>query len=267
MVVVTMPTLFVSHGAPTLAIQTTPASDFLRALAARLPKPKAVFVVSAHWEVAEATLGLGSETIHDFYGFPPALYQLNYPAVPAREVAVRAAGLLRRAGIAARIDEIRGRDHGAWMPLILSWPHADVPVAQLSLIAGGDATAHFAMGRALKPLRDEGVLIVASGGATHNLRARPTTQPAAWATAFVGWLDRTLEARDDEGLRNWRAVAPYAEINHPTPEHFEPIMVARGAAEGEVATPLHVSYEFGSLSMNAYAFGLTQHQTQDAAHD
>ena len=252
----TLPTLFVSHGAPTLAIQKTPASDFFRSLAARLPKPKAVLMVSAHWEEAGVTLGLGTETIHDFYGFPPALYQLKYEAPPARDVATRAAGLLRKADIGVRIDETRGRDHGAWMPLILSWPQAEFPVAQLSLIAGGDAATHFAIGRALKPLRDEGVLIVGSGSATHNLRARPTPQPAEWASAFVGWLDRTLEARDDAALQDWRRVAPYAEINHPTPEHFEPIMVARGAAAGEAMTPLHASYEFGSLSMNAYAFGM-----------
>src|SRR6185503_7185537 len=131
----TLPTLFVSHGAPTLAIQKTPASDFFRSLAGRLPKPKAVLVVSAHWEEAGATLGLGRETIHDFYGFPPALYQLKYEATPARDVATRAASLLRKADIAARIDETRGRDHGVWMALILAWPHADVPVVQLSQIA------------------------------------------------------------------------------------------------------------------------------------
>lgn len=248
-----MPTLFLSHGAPTLASTKTPASDFLRSLAAKLPKPKAALVISAHWEERRPTLGLGLETIHDFYGFPPELYRMRYPAPLAREVAERTAVLLRDAGAAA--DPARGRDHGVWVPMRLAWPEANVPLVQLSLIGGGDPAAHFAIGRALAPLRDEGVLIVGSGSATHNLRARPTPEPADWAIRFVAWLDATLDARDDEALMAWRSAAPYAEINHPTPEHFDPIFVARGAAAGEAATRLHASYEFGSLAMNAYAFG------------
>ena len=251
----TMPTLFVSHGAPTVAISQTPASEFFRSLAALLPKPKAVLMVSAHWEERQPTLGLGTETIHDFYGFPPALYQMRYPAPVAEAVAARAVVLLRDAGVETRTDVSRGRDHGAWTPMILGWPNADVPLAQLSLVGGGDPATHFAIGAALKPLREDGVLIVGSGSATHNLRARPTPEPAEWATSFVAWLDRTLEAGDDAGLRDWRRAAPYAEINHPTAEHFDPIFVARGAAAGEPVTRLHHSWEFGSLSMNAYALG------------
>lgn len=250
-----LPTLFLSHGAPTLAISATPASDFLRSLAARLPKPKAILIASGHWEEAAPSLGLGPETVHDFYGFPEALYRLQYPAPSARDVALRAHGLLKKSDLPSRIDEGHGRDHGVWIPLMLAWPDASVPVVQLSLIDGGSSDEHFALGRALKPLRDEGVLIIGSGSATHNLRARPTPKPAEWATSFMGWLDRTLEAGDDAALQQWRVQAPYAEINHPTPEHFEPIMIARGAAAGESVTPLHASWEFGSLSMNAYQFG------------
>lgn len=252
----TLPTLFVSHGAPLLAISNTPASDFFRSLAARIPKPKAVLMVSAHWEERVASLGLGTETIHDFFGFPPALYQIQYPAPVAEVAAARAVALLQNAGIAARTDASRGRDHGAWVPMALAWPALDMPVAQLSLVAGATAASHFAVGQALKPLRDEGVLIVGSGSATHNLRARPTPAPAEWATGFIGWLDRALETGDDEVLKDWQRVAPYAEINHPSTEHFDPIFVARGAAAGERTTRLHHSWEFGSLSMNAYAFGL-----------
>ena len=251
----TYPTLFVSHGAPTLAIQKTDASEFLKALASRLPRPKALLVASAHWEEPVASLGLGTETIHDFYGFPQALYEMRYPAPPAPDVAARASGMLLAAGIGARTAEARGRDHGAWIPLMLAWPGADIPVAQLSLVAGGDAATHFAIGQALGPLRGEGVLIIGSGSATHNLRARPTPAPAEWASSFVDWLDVALETRDDDALRHWRTVAPHAQINHPTPEHFEPLLIARGAAAGEGSTRLHRSWEFGSLSMNAYAFG------------
>lgn len=253
----TLPTLFLSHGAPTLAINKTPASDFLKALAARIARPKAVLAISAHWEEAQPTLGLGTETIHDFYGFPLALYRMNYPAAAAADVAERAAALLGAAGIPTQTDAARGRDHGVWVPMMLAWPDAKIPVTQLALIGGADPAAHFAIGQALKPLRDEGVLIVGSGSATHNLRARPTPAPAEWATQFVDWLDRTLDASDDTSLQDWRRSAPHAEINHPTAEHFDPIFVARGAAAGEPATKLHASWEFGSLSMNAYAFGAT----------
>lgn len=248
-----MPTLFLSHGAPSLVMTKTPASDFLRSLASRVPAPKAILVISAHWEAARPTVGLGVETIHDFYGFPQPLYDLQYPAPVARDVAERAVQLLKSAHVA--VDAKRGRDHGVWSPLILAWPDAQIPVVQLSLVGGAAPQTHYDIGRALAPLRDEGVLIVGSGSATHNLRARPTPAPADWATQFVGWLDVTLGRGDDAALLDWKHVAPHAEINHPSSEHFDPIFVARGAAAGEVSTPLHVSYEFGSLSMNAYAFG------------
>ena len=126
---------------------------------------------------------------------------------------------------------------------------------QLSLVGGAPPQTHYDIGRALAPLRDEGVLIVGSGSATHNLRARPTPAPAEWATQFVGWLDGDAGCGDDAAFLDWKHAAPHAEINHPTSEHFDPIFVARGAAAGEASTPLHASYEFGSLSMNAYAFG------------
>jgi 4,5-DOPA dioxygenase extradiol len=228
----TLPTLFLSHGAPTLAIQKTAASEFLKSLAAHVPAPQALFVVSAHWEEAKPTLGLGTDTIHDFYGFPPALYQMAYQPAPARDVAARAATLLRAADVPVSVNDGRGRDHGVWIPLMLAWPHADVPVAQLSLVASADPEVHFAIGRALKPLRDEGVLIIGSGSAMHNLRARPTSQPAEWATSFADWLDRTLDERDDAVLQDWRRAAPSAEINHPSAEHFDPIFVARGGGRG-----------------------------------
>ena len=247
-----MPTLFVSHGAPTLAATRSPASDFLRSLSARVPKPKAILVVSAHWEEVRSTLGLSAETIHDFYGFPKPLYELQYPAPVAHDVAQRGAALLKGATAA------RGRDHGAWVPLLLAWPHADIPVVQLSLVGGATPHAHYEIGRSLMPLRNEGVLIVGSGSATHNLRALGEGAPAGWATRFIGWLDQTLAANDDDMLLDWQRAAPDARMNHPTSEHFDPIFVARGAAPGEPSTLLHASYEFGSLAMNAYAFGALQ---------
>lgn len=251
-----LPTLFISHGAPTVALGLSSASAFLRSVASRLPRPASILVASAHWEEPDVALGLGTDTIHDFYGFPQELYRVNYMAAPATQTAARALELLGGQGIKARIDTTRGRDHGAWVPLALAWPQADIPVAQISLVGGAAASHHFAIGLALKPLRDEGVLIIGSGSATHNLRARPTPAPAEWASSFMNWLDTTLDARDDAALQDWRKVAPNADINHPSPEHFDPIFLARGAAEGEAVTRLHASWDFGSLSMNSYAFGL-----------
>ncbi|MEQ1755527.1 MAG: class III extradiol ring-cleavage dioxygenase [Micropepsaceae bacterium] len=251
-----LPTLFVSHGAPTVATGQSSASAFLRSLATRLPKPTSILVASAHWEEPELSIGLGTDTIHDFYGFPQALYRVHYPAVAAKDIAARAMDLLGEQGIRARVDATRGRDHGVWVPLSLAWPQANIPVAQISLVGGAEPAHHFAIGRALKPLRDEGVLIIGSGSATHNLRARPTPAPAEWASSFMQWLDSTLDARDDAALQNWRKTAPDADIAHPTTEHFDPIFLARGAAEGESVTRLHASWDFGSLSMNTYAFGL-----------
>jgi 4,5-DOPA dioxygenase extradiol len=248
-----MPTLFISHGAPVLVLTQTPAAQFLRALPTHLPTPKAMLVISAHWEAQRPTLGLSTDTIHDFYGFPQPLYEMRYTAPVARDVAARAVELLK--GQHAVTDATRGRDHGVWSPLILGWPQADVPIVQLSLVSGATPAAHYEIGRALAPLRDEGVLIIGSGSATHNLRARPTPAPAEWATRFVAWLDETLETGNDDALLDWQRSAPYAGINHPSTEHFDPVFVARGAAAGEKSRLLHASYEFGSLSMNAYAFG------------
>ncbi len=251
----TLPALFLSHGAPTLALMKSPASTFLKSLAGNLPRPRALLVVSAHWEETQVALGLGTDTIHDFYGFPQPLYRLQYPAAVAGDVAERALQLLTEAQIGARLDPARGRDHGVWVPLMLAWPKADIPLVPLSLTTSGSSADHFAIGRALAPLRDEGVLIIGSGSATHNLRAKPTPAPAEWATEFIEWLDRTLEAGDDQALVNWQHVAPFAKTNHPTIEHFEPLLVARGAADGAPSRRLHASWEFGSMSMNAYAFG------------
>jgi 4,5-DOPA dioxygenase extradiol len=174
----------------------------------------------------------------------------------ARDVAERATLLLKPAN--GSVDSTRGRDHGVWSPLILAWPEAQIPIVQVSLVRGAVPQTHYEIGRALSPLRDEGVLIIGSGSATHNLRARPTPTPADWATQFVGWLDDALATGDDAALLEWKRVAPHAEINHPSSEHFDPIFVARGAAAGEPNTKLHASYEFGSLAMNAYAFGALQ---------
>ena len=250
-----LPTFFISHGAPTLVLQRTAASAFLKQLSTLVERPKAILIVSAHWEEALLTIGTGTETIHDFYGFPEALYRLNYPAPVAGEVATQAAALLELANEPCVANNQRGRDHGMWVPLMLAWPRADIPVAQLSLVRGASPERYFEIGQALRVLREDGVLIIGSGSASHNLRYIPSTTTAPWAAAFIDWLNATLDARDDQALLAWQSVAPHAQTNHPTTEHFDPIFIARGAAAGETSSLVHASWEFGSLPMNVYRFG------------
>lgn len=248
------PSVFVSHGAPTLIIENSPGRDFLAGLGTTLGKPSAVIAVSAHWTTrAPAVSGAAQpETIHDFYGFPRPLYQMRYPAPGAVALADRV-----RALTGAVIDPDQGLDHGAWVPLMLMYPEADIPVAQLSVQPGRSAADHLALGRALEPLRRDGVLILGSGGAVHNLgdfRFGDGTA-AGWAKGFAGWLDGVLMAGDTDSVAEWKTRCPEARLAHPTDEHFLPLPVALGAAGPAVRTErLHAGFEHGSIGMHAYAF-------------
>ncbi|MGF1610346.1 MAG: DODA-type extradiol aromatic ring-opening family dioxygenase [Kiloniellales bacterium] len=254
----TLPAVFVSHGAPSLPLTDSLAAAYLRGLGATLGRPKAVLCVSAHWDTTRPMLSLAErpETIYDFRGFPEALYRLTYPAPGAPDLARRAAALLAEAGETAELVPDRGLDHGAWVPLLLIYPRADIPVVQLSVQSGRGASAHLALGRALAPLRDEGVLILGSGGAVHNLRqyfGDPSARPD-WALAFDDWLCRQVEAGAVEELVDYRVKAPHGRQAHPSEEHFLPLHVALGAAgEGAQGRVLHRSFD-GSLSMAAFAF-------------
>jgi 4,5-DOPA dioxygenase extradiol len=251
-----MPTLFVSHGSPTLILDQVPARAFLTALGEQVPRPKAIIAVSAHWNTDTPAVSVAArpETIHDFYGFPDALYRLHYDAPGAPELAARVAGLT-----GAVCDPGHGLDHGAWVPAMLGWPEADIPIFQLSVQPHLGPAHHIALGRKLAPLRDEGVLILGSGSATHNLRrlvrGGPGAEPEPWAAAFDDWLADTLEKGDEAALADYRVRAPYAREAHPTDEHFLPIHVAFGAAgEGARGRALHRSFTLGNLSMASYAF-------------
>lgn len=252
-----MPTIFVSHGAPTLILGDSPARAFLASLGKQLPRPRAIVAVSAHWDtdVPAVSLARQPETIHDFYGFPDALYRLRYAAPGAPELAERVARLT-----GAAHDAHRGLDHGAWVPAMLGWPEADIPIFQLSVQPAESPAHHIALGRKLAALRAEDILVMGSGSATHNLRALVRgggdSEPEPWAQEFDDWLAETVEKGDEAALADYRARAPGAGDAHPTDEHFLPLHVAYGAAgEGARGRALHRSFLLGSLSMASYAFG------------
>jgi 4,5-DOPA dioxygenase extradiol len=249
-----IPALFVSHGAPTLPFDDVPARDFLRGLGQSLGKPRAILAVSAHWDTpAPMTNAVAvNDTIHDFGGFPQALYDLRYPAPGDARLAAEVAALTGGA-----VDTQRGLDHGAWVPLMLMYPDADVPVVQLSVQSHLGAAHHIALGRKLAPLRADNVLVLGSGGFVHNLRhiAPPGSPEPEWSREFSDWMHEKLMAGDEAALADYRALAPNAVTAQPTEDHFMPLFAAYGAGgENAKATRLHSSATFGSLRMDAYSF-------------
>ncbi|MBL8251258.1 MAG: dioxygenase [Candidatus Competibacter sp.] len=255
------PSVFVSHGAPTLAIEDHPAHRFLREFGATLGQPSAILVVSAHWDTAAPALTTAShlDTIYDFSGFDPVLYTLRYRPPGAVAVAERAQALLESAGFTVAADPRRGIDHGGWVPLSLMYPPATIPVAQLSVQSRREAGHHFRVGEALRPLREAGVLILGSGSLTHNLReafhALPDAPTPPWVTQFGEWVAQRLVAqRIDDVLDYWQ-LAPHARRNHPTVEHFVPLLVALGASTpGVTPRRVHASAMLSVLAMDAYVF-------------
>ncbi|HRY15657.1 MAG: dioxygenase [Candidatus Competibacteraceae bacterium] len=256
------PSIFVSHGAPSLLLEPEqPAHQFLQELGADLGRPTAIVVISAHWEAATPTLTTAPrlETIHDFSGFDPALYAWRYAPRGAVAVSAWAHALLETAGFHPQVDPSRGIDHGAWVPLALMYPAADVPVAQLSVQSQHGPAHHQSLGQALRPLREEGVLILASGSLTHNLRAAfrwtPGEPTPPTVSAFSAWVADTLTGDQPGSLLDYEAQAPDAYWNHPTPEHFLPLFVAWGAGTpGVRPRRVHTSVTWGALAMDAYVF-------------
>lgn len=257
-----MPSLFISHGSPMLAIQDSPARQALLTLGRQLPRPKAILVASAHWETRVApavSLASQPETIHDFGGFPAPLYDIRYPAPGATDVAEDAAHLLENAGFAVSRSAGRGLDHGAWVPLRLMYPEADIPVAQVSILRGSTPAEHMRIGEALGALRDEGVLVIGSGSLTHNLYelvGHDIDAPVPrWVGEFDEWMFTMLGGMQRDALLDYRARAPHASRNHPSEEHLLPLFFALGAA-GDKATAerIHASHEYGVLAMDIYAF-------------
>ena len=253
-----LPSLFISHGSPMLALEPGASGPALKALAARLPRPLAVLVQSAHWESDELLVSGASqpETWHDFHGFAPKLYEVQYPAAGATQLAGEIVEHLQRSGLDSRLDTQRQRDHGAWVPLSLMYPDAAIPVLQISLPSRRGAAFQLQVGQALSALRAEGVLLIGSGSITHNLgqldwQAGPETV-APWAQAFRDWMVKQLAARDKQALLDYRTQAPFAVHSHPTEEHLLPLFFAMGA--GDAVTLEHSGFTLGALGMDIYSF-------------
>lgn len=257
--------LFVPHGAPTFALRPGAAGAALASMAAALPQPRAIIMVSAHWETTVPTVGTANRlaTIHDFYGFPEALYALRYPASGCREGAAEVRKALADAGFAVAEDAQRGLDHGAWVPLRLMFPDADVPVIPLSIQQGADAAHHLRLGRALAPLAARGFLVIASGNLTHNLRdyqivSRSGGQSPGYVREFADWMGARMASHDTAALLDYRREAPGGMQAHPSEEHLMPLFVALGAAgdNGEVRR-FHAGIDDYVLAMDAFAFSPT----------
>jgi aromatic ring-opening dioxygenase catalytic subunit (LigB family) len=263
-----LPTYFISHGGgpwPWMKDRTNGGYDRLEASLQQIPRdlgrtPKAVLVISGHWEESEFTVMASARPpmIYDYYGFPEHTYQIQYPAPGSPQTAQRVRQLLSDAGIPVGVDDSRGFDHGTFSPLVVIYPKADVPVLQLSMKHGYDPQAHLDVGRALAPLRQEDVLIVGSGLSYHNLRqfGPQARQPSA---AFDQWLDQTLvrsePAEREARLLAW-AGAPSARAAHPQEDHLLPLMVAVGAADRESATRVYHEDAFmGGISVSSFRFG------------
>lgn len=263
-----LPTYFLSHGGgpwPWMKQQQGGMYDMLEASLRTIPAelgvaPRAVLVVSGHWEAREPRIMAAAQPgmVYDYYGFPEHTYSISYPAPGSPTLALQIQHLLQDAGIAAPLDEDRGFDHGTFVPLAVMYPQADIPVVQLSLGSSYDPDLHRVMGRALAPLRDEGVLIVGSGLSYHNLRMMGPAAHGA-SKAFDDWLQRTVVGstpeQREQALRTWDQ-APAARLAHPREDHLLPLLVASAAAHDEAGQCIyHEEAFFGGVVVSSFRFG------------
>lgn len=256
-----LPSLYISHGSPMTALHPGRSGERLSELANSLPRPTAIVVASAHFLARQPVVGGAQtpETVHDFGGFPRALYDMRYPAPGSPALAARIQGLLNAAGLAASIDPHHGLDHGVWSPLHLLYRQADIPVVPLSIQPELGPAHQFAVGRALAPLREQGVLVIGSGSITHNLydlrEGYSDTNEAPYVRPFIEWFEQRLAANDTDALLDYRRQAPFAQRAHPTDEHLLPLFVALGAAgEDSAAQRIDAGIDMGLLAMDIYRF-------------
>lgn len=256
-----LPSLFVSHGSPMTALTPGRSGEVLARLARELPRPRAIVVASAHFLARQPVVGAAASprTVHDFGGFPQALYEMQYPAPGAPALAERIQSLANDAGIPMLIDPQRGLDHGVWSPLSLLYPAADIPVVPLSIQPMLGPGHQYAIGRALAPLREENVLLIGSGSITHNLHdfhgGFSEINEAPYVRPFLDWIEHKLAARDIDALLDYRKQAPFAERAHPTDEHLLPLFFALGAGgPTQMARRIDAGIDMGFLAMDIYRF-------------
>ena len=253
----TLPGLFISHGSPMLALNPEQVGPALERLSLNLPTPRAIIVMSAHWESEdlEVNTSVRPTTWHDFRGFPPELYQLRYPAPGEPELAEHILQLFADAGLNAHANSTRPRDHGVWMPLLHMYPQANIPVVAVSLPMQMTAQQIYHVGQVLSHLRKAQMLLIGSGSITHNLRALSwhgeTTSTPEWASAFRNYVVHKLGHSDYDAVLDWENI-PYLAQNHPTLEHLAPLFFAMGT--GSRFNVVHSSFSMGALGMDIYRF-------------
>lgn len=253
-----MPVVFAAHGAPILLDDAGWVGELAR-WAKAMPRPKSVLMISAHWEARPTTIGATKPVplVYDFYGFPRQYYATKYPAPGAPDLAARVRDLLRQKGIATTEDPQRGLDHGAYVPLVAMYPEADVPVLQISMPAL-DTRELFALGKALAPLRDEGVLVFGSGFLTHNMRYAFKPGVPQWAREFDAWAEGAISRLDLDSLLDFQTRAPAAQTALPTWEHYAPLLVAAGALGDDrpaVSFPVTGWWMDGAFTRRSVQFG------------
>jgi len=256
-----MPVLFISHGPPTILMMESPGSTFLKKLPMLIPEPSYILCISAHFDTRNPTITSAASPglIYDFGG-PDLLFDEAYPAPGSPDLAQQTVELLKQAGFKAGLDENRGLDHGAWIPLKLMYPNANIPVIQISLQTDMSTRHHYDIGKALQPLREQGVLILGSGGAVHNLyelrNFKLNDPPPEYVKAFDTWLYKAVTTGHHELLTCYKELAPDSEKSHPYPgEHFLPLMVCLGATpHDKKGSLLHADFMYGTLSMASYCW-------------
>lgn len=251
-----MPALFLGHGSPMNAIEQNVFSDAWIDLGRTLPKPQAILCISAHWFTRGLKINdsLAPKMVYDMYGFPDALYRVKYPAPGAPEIAQEAARLL---GSHVEIDNSWGLDHGSWSVLLRLFPNADIPVFQVSVDATAPAEEHFALGEALRPLRDQGILILGSGNVVHNLRMVDWEFSGGfdWAQTFDSYIKENIVTRSFENVLQYQRAGSSARMSVPTPDHFFPLLSVLGASEtNDAIRVITEACALGSLSMTSYVF-------------
>jgi 4,5-DOPA dioxygenase extradiol len=255
-----LPSLYISHGSPALMIMNNNTTKILKELSSKFDKPKYILVISAHWVTNDLKILYkeSPSTIYDFYNFPKELYELSYEAKSDLRKSDEITNLLKSNGFEVGKDSLRGGfDHGVWSPLSFLYPKADVPVVQLSLPLSYDSKRLFDLGEVLKKLRED-TLIIASGSMTHNLADinwdENSTTVKSYAKEFRDWIVNKIEIGDINSLINYKIKAPYLRQNHPSEEHFLPLLVALGSSTNHIGESLHNEFMYGNLSMDTIIF-------------